>query len=118
MKMGPGNGWTGRTTRQASSECVRPRGSAPPSMVHHSSLAGPRGWGVHGWTQGLRRWGPHLFGLFRNWAPEQPDDWYGHGLGGGEDCAHFTEDGRWNDDVCLRPYRWVCEAPRDRGDDS
>ncbi|XP_070335077.1 asialoglycoprotein receptor 1 isoform X2 [Odocoileus virginianus] len=55
---------------------------------------------------------------FKNWAPEQPDDWYGHGLGGGEDCAHFTEDGRWNDDVCPRPYRWVCEAPRDRGDDS
>lgn len=46
----------------------------------------------------------------RNWRPEQPDDWYGHGLGGGEDCAHFTADGRWNDDVCRRPYRWVCEA--------
>uniref|UniRef100_A0A8C3VQH4 Asialoglycoprotein receptor 1 n=1 Tax=Catagonus wagneri TaxID=51154 RepID=A0A8C3VQH4_9CETA len=51
---------------------------------------------------------------FKNWRPEQPDDWYGHGLGGGEDCAHFTEDGRWNDDVCQRPYRWVCETQRDR----
>ncbi|CAK7317538.1 asialoglycoprotein receptor 1-like isoform X3 [Vulpes vulpes] len=50
---------------------------------------------------------------FKNWRPEQPDDWYGHGLGGGEDCAHFTDDGRWNDDVCQRPYRWVCEAARD-----
>ena len=49
----------------------------------------------------------------RNWRPEQPDDWYGHGLGGGEDCAHFTDDGRWNDDVCQRPYRWVCETERD-----
>uniref|UniRef100_A0A8C9CLU1 Asialoglycoprotein receptor 1 n=1 Tax=Phocoena sinus TaxID=42100 RepID=A0A8C9CLU1_PHOSS len=51
---------------------------------------------------------------FKNWRPEQPDDWYGHGLGGGEDCAHFTDDGRWNDDVCQRPYRWVCETQRDR----
>ncbi|XP_049493074.1 asialoglycoprotein receptor 1-like isoform X4 [Panthera uncia] len=50
---------------------------------------------------------------FKNWRPEQPDDWYGHGLGGGEDCAHFTDDGRWNDDVCQRPYRWVCETERD-----
>jgi len=50
---------------------------------------------------------------FKNWRPEQPDDWYGHGLGGGEDCAHFTDDGRWNDDVCQRPYRWVCETARE-----
>ncbi|XP_006863554.1 PREDICTED: asialoglycoprotein receptor 1-like [Chrysochloris asiatica] len=47
---------------------------------------------------------------FKNWRPEQPDNWYGHGLGGGEDCAHFTDNGRWNDDVCQRPYRWVCET--------
>ncbi|XP_060503490.2 C-type lectin domain family 10 member A-like [Panthera onca] len=46
---------------------------------------------------------------FKNWRPGQPDDWHGHGLGGGEDCAHFHPDG-WNDDVCQRPYRWVCEA--------
>lgn len=46
---------------------------------------------------------------FTFWAPDQPDNWHGHGLGGGEDCAHFTSDGRWNDDVCQRPYRWVCE---------
>uniref|UniRef100_A0A8D2BDZ7 C-type lectin domain-containing protein n=1 Tax=Sciurus vulgaris TaxID=55149 RepID=A0A8D2BDZ7_SCIVU len=30
---------------------------------------------------------------FKNWSPNQPDDWTGHGLGGGEDCAHFTSDG-------------------------
>ncbi|XP_036308174.1 asialoglycoprotein receptor 1 isoform X1 [Pipistrellus kuhlii] len=47
---------------------------------------------------------------FKNWRPDQPDDWTGHGLGGGEDCAHLTDDGRWNDDVCRRPYRWVCET--------
>ncbi|KAF6298039.1 asialoglycoprotein receptor 1 [Rhinolophus ferrumequinum] len=51
---------------------------------------------------------------FKNWRPEQPDDWYGHGLGGGEDCAHFTDDGRWNDDVCRRPYRWACETELNR----
>ncbi|XP_069857675.1 asialoglycoprotein receptor 1-like [Dipodomys merriami] len=51
---------------------------------------------------------------FINWRPEQPDNWYGHGLGGGEDCAHFTADGRWNDDVCQRPYRWVCETKLDK----
>ncbi|XP_030656031.1 C-type lectin domain family 10 member A isoform X3 [Nomascus leucogenys] len=47
---------------------------------------------------------------FQNWKPGQPDDWQGHGLGGGEDCAHFHPDGRWNDDVCQKPYHWVCEA--------
>ncbi|KAM8954790.1 C-type lectin domain family 10 member A-like [Lycaon pictus] len=48
--------------------------------------------------------------LLRNWKPGQPDDWHGHGLGGGEDCAHFHPDGKWNDDACQRSYRWVCEA--------
>ncbi|KAM5306468.1 C-type lectin domain family 10 member A-like [Glossophaga mutica] len=47
---------------------------------------------------------------FKNWKPGQPDDWQGHGLGGGEDCAHFHPDGRWNDDVCQRPYHWICEG--------
>ncbi|XP_073903141.1 C-type lectin domain family 10 member A-like [Castor canadensis] len=47
---------------------------------------------------------------FKNWSPLQPDNWHGHGLGGGEDCAHFTWDGRWNDDVCERLYHWVCET--------
>ncbi|KAM4844871.1 C-type lectin domain family 10 member A-like [Thomomys bottae] len=47
---------------------------------------------------------------FTHWSPQQPDNWYGHGLGGGEDCVHFTSDGRWNDDVCQRSYSWVCET--------
>ncbi|XP_055971086.1 asialoglycoprotein receptor 1-like [Sorex fumeus] len=51
---------------------------------------------------------------FKNWRPDQPDDWYGHGLGGGEDCAHLTVDGRWNDNVCQKLYRWVCETARNR----
>ncbi|XP_052051791.1 C-type lectin domain family 10 member A isoform X2 [Apodemus sylvaticus] len=46
---------------------------------------------------------------FKNWAPEQPDNWYGHGLGGGEDCARFTSAGAWNDDSCQRTFRWICE---------
>ncbi|GAB1296342.1 C-type lectin domain family 10 member A [Apodemus speciosus] len=46
---------------------------------------------------------------FKNWAPEQPDNWYGHGLGGGEDCAQFAAFGRWNDDVCQRTFHWICE---------
>ncbi|XP_064438699.1 asialoglycoprotein receptor 1 isoform X2 [Mirounga angustirostris] len=64
---------------------------------------------------GLWKWvdGTDYETSFKNWRPEQPDDWYGHGLGGGEDCAHFTDDGRWNDDVCQRPYRWVCETARE-----
>uniref|UniRef100_A0AAY4BZ13 C-type lectin domain-containing protein n=1 Tax=Denticeps clupeoides TaxID=299321 RepID=A0AAY4BZ13_9TELE len=35
----------------------------------------------------------------------QPDDWRLHGLEGGEDCAHFHSDGRYNDDHCSRHYR-------------
>uniref|UniRef100_A0A6I8PP61 C-type lectin domain-containing protein n=1 Tax=Ornithorhynchus anatinus TaxID=9258 RepID=A0A6I8PP61_ORNAN len=38
----------------------------------------------------------------KNWGPGQPDDYYGHGLGGGEDCAHLLSDGLWNDDHCSR----------------
>ncbi|XP_021483175.1 C-type lectin domain family 10 member A-like [Meriones unguiculatus] len=58
------------------------------------------------------RWvdGTDLNSGFQNWSPEQPDNWHGHGLGGGEDCAQFTSDGLWNDDACQRPYRWVCET--------
>ncbi|XP_053122467.1 asialoglycoprotein receptor 1-like [Hemicordylus capensis] len=45
----------------------------------------------------------------QDWAPGQPDNWYGHGLGGGEDCAHFTDNGRWNDDHCAHRHGWICE---------
>lgn len=49
--------------------------------------------------------------LKSEWMPGQPDDWHLHGLGGGEDCAHFHRDGRYNDDHCSRLYRYVCKAP-------
>ncbi|XP_067411746.1 asialoglycoprotein receptor 1-like [Emydura macquarii macquarii] len=45
----------------------------------------------------------------RDWRAGQPDEFYGHGLGGGEDCAHLHDDGLWNDEHCSRHYRWVCE---------
>ncbi|XP_040190809.1 asialoglycoprotein receptor 1-like [Rana temporaria] len=45
----------------------------------------------------------------KNWLPGQPDEFFGHGLGGGEDCAHLHQDGRWNDDHCSRPYNYICE---------
>ncbi|KAB5515161.1 hypothetical protein PHYPO_G00250590 [Pangasianodon hypophthalmus] len=44
------------------------------------------------------------------WMPGQPDNWQLHGLGGGEDCAHFHRDGRYNDDHCSRKYRFVCKS--------
>ncbi|KAF5911802.1 hypothetical protein HPG69_015780 [Diceros bicornis minor] len=55
-----------------------------------------------------------LSSLLRNWSPGQPDDWDGHGLGGGEDCAHFCPDGQWNDIVCQSLLPWVCETKLDK----
>ncbi|XP_062994730.1 asialoglycoprotein receptor 1-like [Elgaria multicarinata webbii] len=43
------------------------------------------------------------------WCSNQPDNWYGHGLGGGEDCSHLTTRSCWNDDHCTRLYGWICE---------
>ncbi|KAM4677698.1 asialoglycoprotein receptor 1-like [Discoglossus pictus] len=45
----------------------------------------------------------------KNWIVGQPDEYYGHGLGGGEDCAHLHYSGEWNDDHCSRRYRYICE---------
>nr|DBA29608.1 TPA: hypothetical protein GDO54_005679 [Pyxicephalus adspersus] len=45
----------------------------------------------------------------KNWIPGQPDEYYGHGLGGGEDCAHLHRSGQWNDDHCSRTYNYICE---------
>ncbi|KAM8972735.1 asialoglycoprotein receptor 1-like [Pelodytes ibericus] len=45
----------------------------------------------------------------KNWIEGQPDEYYGHGLGGGEDCAHLHHTGEWNDDHCSRTYRYACE---------
>ncbi|XP_063157809.1 asialoglycoprotein receptor 1-like isoform X2 [Candoia aspera] len=45
----------------------------------------------------------------KDWDEGQPDHWYGHGLGGGEDCVHFGTSGLWNDNHCSRMFNWVCE---------
>lgn len=45
----------------------------------------------------------------KNWIPGQPDEYFGHGLGGGEDCAHLHQNGEWNDDHCSRRYWYLCE---------
>ncbi|KAF6093012.1 C-type lectin domain containing 10A [Phyllostomus discolor] len=46
---------------------------------------------------------------FQFWSPQQPDNWNGHDLGGGEDCAHFMDSGQWDDNVYTRPFHWVWE---------
>lgn len=49
---------------------------------------------------------------YKNWAPTQPDNWQGHELGVGEDCAEIRWDGQWNDDFCQQVHRWACEMRR------
>ncbi|XP_042330081.1 asialoglycoprotein receptor 1-like isoform X2 [Sceloporus undulatus] len=44
-----------------------------------------------------------------DWVENQPDHWYGHGLGGGEDCVHMYSSGLWNDNHCSRSFYWICE---------
>ncbi|XP_072255287.1 C-type lectin domain family 10 member A-like [Pyxicephalus adspersus] len=46
------------------------------------------------------------------WQPNQPDEWYGHGLGGGEDCAQLKTLNGWNDDHCSRSFPYICEKKR------
>ncbi|XP_077327144.1 C-type lectin domain family 10 member A-like [Lithobates pipiens] len=41
------------------------------------------------------------------WKANQPDNWAGHGHGGGEDCVATGYD--WNDDHCLSKLLYVCE---------
>ncbi|XP_072045026.1 uncharacterized protein [Amphiura filiformis] len=41
------------------------------------------------------------------WDPGQPDDWQNVGLG--EDCAHLTTWGRWNDRACVASLGFICK---------
>ncbi|XP_054565430.1 C-type lectin domain family 10 member A-like [Eptesicus fuscus] len=50
---------------------------------------------------------------FQNWSPRQPDNWYSQ-----EDCAHFINDGQWNDNMCVKSFRWVCETELKRSSSS
>lgn len=43
------------------------------------------------------------------WENGQPDDWTGHGLGGGEDCVVLRHANRWNDCHCSLSCRYICE---------
>lgn len=43
------------------------------------------------------------------WDDEQPDDWYGHDLGGGEDCALIHYGDSWNDSHCSLKSQYICE---------
>ncbi|KAM5273526.1 asialoglycoprotein receptor 2-like [Ctenodactylus gundi] len=49
---------------------------------------------------------------YKNWGFRQPDNWRGHELGGGEDCAEILPDGSWNDNFCQQVNRWACEMPQ------
>ncbi|XDV21650.1 hypothetical protein PO909_026704 [Leuciscus waleckii] len=48
------------------------------------------------------------------WAPGQPDDWEGHGLGekgeDGEDCGQFIFTGKLNDNHCSSKMRFICRV--------
>ncbi|XP_035922138.1 asialoglycoprotein receptor 2 isoform X2 [Halichoerus grypus] len=62
-------------------------------------------------SEGTWKWvdGTDYQQSYKNWAATQPDDWQGHEVGGGEDCAVVQANGRWNDNFCKQVQRWVCE---------
>ncbi|XP_073480472.1 C-type lectin domain family 10 member A-like [Aquarana catesbeiana] len=43
------------------------------------------------------------------WRNSQPDDWKGHGLGGGEDCGMLWHEYDWNDGHCSEKIKYICE---------
>ena len=43
-----------------------------------------------------------------NWGSGEPNDY-----GSGEDCAHVTTDGIWNDNVCSSQFAYACQVPVD-----
>uniref|UniRef100_A0A8C5QMF7 C-type lectin domain-containing protein n=1 Tax=Leptobrachium leishanense TaxID=445787 RepID=A0A8C5QMF7_9ANUR len=47
----------------------------------------------------------------KSWQDGQPDDYYYHQLGGGEDCAQmkFITTAGWNDEHCTRKQYYICE---------
>ncbi|ETE57360.1 Asialoglycoprotein receptor 1, partial [Ophiophagus hannah] len=65
-----------------------------------------------GWMARPTQWSHSRFN-WRDWCPDQPDNWYNQELGGGEDCAHLHHNGCWNDDHCSRLYGSICEMEMD-----
>ncbi|XP_077327208.1 asialoglycoprotein receptor 2-like isoform X2 [Lithobates pipiens] len=43
------------------------------------------------------------------WEKGQPDDWKGHVVGGGEDCAMLRHGHEWNDGHCTEIIKYICE---------
>eukprot|EP00079_Xenopus_tropicalis_P015500 XP_004913251.1 PREDICTED: asialoglycoprotein receptor 2-like isoform X1 [Xenopus tropicalis] len=43
------------------------------------------------------------------WKEGQPNNWSGHQLPGGEDCAQLQLGGQWNDEHCSQRWRYICE---------
>ncbi|KAM9440831.1 C-type lectin domain family 10 member A-like isoform 2-T2 [Clarias gariepinus] len=43
------------------------------------------------------------------WGEGQPDNWDGHGLGGGEDCGHLRDSGELNDLHCSEKMKYICQ---------
>ncbi|XP_059004297.1 asialoglycoprotein receptor 2-like isoform X1 [Mustela lutreola] len=52
---------------------------------------------------------------YKNWAATQPDDWQGHEVGGGEDCAELRTNGRWNDNFCKQVFQSTWGPPAAQG---
>ncbi|PIO31516.1 hypothetical protein AB205_0045450, partial [Aquarana catesbeiana] len=43
------------------------------------------------------------------WGNRQPNDWKGHGLGGGQDCGMLWNGYDWNDRHCSEMVNYICE---------
>ncbi|XP_077078921.1 asialoglycoprotein receptor 2-like [Siphateles boraxobius] len=48
-----------------------------------------------------------------HWGPGQPDEWQGHAQGGGEDCAHITNNMNINDNHCSVKLNFICKGSKD-----
>ncbi|XP_077078956.1 C-type lectin domain family 10 member A-like [Siphateles boraxobius] len=48
-----------------------------------------------------------------HWAPGEPNNWKGHAQGGGEDCAHITNNMNINDNHCSFKLNFICKGSKD-----
>ncbi|XP_044273064.1 asialoglycoprotein receptor 1-like [Varanus komodoensis] len=103
----------------AQRDCERKQGhlvtiNSPEEKVFVNQRKKPR----HTWigltdVSGIWKWSDGTLYSFdrADWSQGQPDHWYGHGLGGGEDCVEMYPNGDWNDSHCSLLYYWICEMP-------
>ncbi|XP_012868726.1 PREDICTED: asialoglycoprotein receptor 2 isoform X1 [Dipodomys ordii] len=61
--------------------------------------------------QGPWKWvdGTNYEHNYQHWGMAQPDNWQGHEVGAGDDCAVVLANGFWNDKFCAELYHWACE---------